>query len=54
MLKKLFELVDKKVLDLNRVEFANITVKNMQKGQYRRLTLHELKILKMLVNYKEN
>ncbi|MBD5788905.1 ribosomal large subunit pseudouridine synthase B [Mycoplasma synoviae GX11-T] len=52
--KKLFELVDKKVLDLNRVEFANITVKNMQKGQYRRLTLHELKILKMLVNYKEN
>ncbi len=49
-IKKLFELVDKKVLDLKRIEFAGLTCDKMPVGSYRMLKPHEIKLLKKLVN----
>lgn len=51
-IKKLFELVEKKVLDLKRVMFANLTCEKLMVGEYRKLTNHEIKQLKQLVSKK--
>ena len=49
--KKLFELVDKKVIKLTRIEFAGLThVKSLSKGKYRLLKVKEIKWLKTLTN----
>lgn len=48
--KKIFELVNRKVLDLKRVEFAGLTCEKMPIGSYRELKKYEIKILKKLVN----
>lgn len=49
-IKKLFELVERKVIDLKRIEFASLTCEKMMVGQYRKLKLNEIKKLKLLVN----
>ena len=48
--KKIFELVNKKVLDLKRVEFAGLTCEKIPIGSYRELKKYEIKTLKNLVN----
>lgn len=47
-IKKLFELVDTKVLSLTRIEYAGLTHKGLAKGQYRRLNIKEIRWLKQL------
>lgn len=51
-IKKIFELVNKKVIDLKRIEFASLTCKKLMVGQYRKLKINEIKKLKLLVNVK--
>ncbi|TQC51610.1 rRNA pseudouridine synthase [Mycoplasmopsis mucosicanis] len=51
--KKLFEAVGRKVLNLKRVSFANINVEKMPEGTYRNLTIKEVKDLKNLVRMQE-
>lgn len=47
--KRLFELIDSKVLKLTRIEFAGIThVNSLSMGEYRELTPREIKWLKQL------
>ncbi len=48
-IKKLFEQVNKKVLDLKRNEFAGITIDKMPIGSYRKLKPYEIKLLKKQV-----
>lgn len=48
-IKKMFELVDKKVVDLKRIMFANLTCEKMMVGEYRKLKNHEIKKLKLLL-----
>ncbi|MBD5422951.1 MAG: rRNA pseudouridine synthase [Mycoplasma sp.] len=48
--KKIFEQVDKNVLNLKRISFAGLTCKNMPIGSYRKLKPFEIKQLKKLVN----
>ncbi|MGL5732573.1 MAG: pseudouridine synthase [Metamycoplasmataceae bacterium] len=48
-IKKLFELVEREVVDLKRVEFAGLTVEKMMVGEYRRLKPLEVRALKKLV-----
>lgn len=47
--KKLFELFDLKVWSLNRIEFAGLTHIGLQKGQFRKLNIKEIRWLKSLV-----
>ena len=49
--KKLFELVDTRVLSLDRVSFAGITHKDgkLSRGEYRPLKIKEVRYLKQLV-----
>lgn len=47
--KKIFEQVNKKVYDLKRIEFAGLTCEKMPIGAYRSLKIHEIKLLKKLV-----
>ncbi|MBN3534628.1 pseudouridine synthase [Mycoplasma procyoni] len=48
--KKLFELCDRKVQSLNRIEFAGLShVGSLSKGQYRKLNIKEVRWLKQLV-----
>lgn len=51
-IKKIFELVNKKVIDLKRIEFASLTCEKLMVGQYRKLKINEIKKLKLLVNVK--
>lgn len=44
--KKLFELVHKKVIGLDRVGFAGLGVGNLKQGQYRKLLPSEIQMLK--------
>ncbi|MGL5205117.1 MAG: pseudouridine synthase [Metamycoplasmataceae bacterium] len=48
-IKKLFELVEREVLDLKRIEFAGLTVEKLMIGEYRKLKTIEIKALKKLV-----
>ena len=48
-IKKLFESVDKKVLDLKRIEFAGLTCEGIPIGSYRKLKPFEVKMLKKMV-----
>ncbi|AIA29691.1 pseudouridine synthase [Mycoplasmopsis californica] len=57
--KKLFEAVGRKVVNLKRISYANIDVAKMPEGYWRPLTLKELKDLKAIVReqiqkYNEN
>lgn len=47
--KKIFEQVNKKVYDLKRIEFAGLTCEKMPVGTYRSLKIHEIKLLKKIV-----
>ena len=47
--KKIFEEVNKKVYDLKRIEFAGLTCEKMPVGSYRSLKIHEIKLLKKIV-----
>lgn len=47
--KKIFEQVNKKVYDLKRIEFAGLTCEKMPVGSYRSLKIHEIKLLKKIV-----
>lgn len=49
-IKKLFEVVNKKVIDLKRVEFAGLTCEKLPIGSYRKLKLNEIKMLKKLTS----
>ncbi len=44
--KRLFELVNNKVLNLHRVDYGGIKVENMIKGSFRKLKPKEVKLLK--------
>lgn len=44
--KKLFELVHKKVITLDRVGFAGLDIGNLKQGQYRKLLPNEIEKLK--------
>ncbi|MGL4251998.1 MAG: pseudouridine synthase [Metamycoplasmataceae bacterium] len=48
-IKKLFELVEREVVDLKRVEFAGLTVEKLMVGEYRKLKALEVRALKKLV-----
>lgn len=48
--KRMFESVGHPVVSLRRVRFGTITLKHLRTGEYRRLTPHEIKELKHLVN----
>ena len=47
--KKIFEQLNKKVYDLKRIEFAGLTCEKMPVGSYRSLKIHEIKLLKKIV-----
>ncbi|MGL4183717.1 MAG: pseudouridine synthase [Metamycoplasmataceae bacterium] len=51
--KKIFETVGKKVIDLKRVSFGGITCEKLMVGEYRNLKPFELKKLKLLVENKK-
>ncbi|MBZ4212859.1 rRNA pseudouridine synthase [Mycoplasma sp. U97] len=51
--KKLFESIGHKVINLKRVSFANLNVEKMQEGSYRTLSFKELKDLKSLIKMQE-
>ncbi|VEU75984.1 pseudouridine synthase [Mycoplasmopsis columboralis] len=51
--KKIFETVNRLVINLKRVEYAGITVEKIPVGEYRRLNFKEIKMLKNLVKWKE-
>ncbi|MBZ4203896.1 pseudouridine synthase [Mycoplasma tauri] len=51
--KKLFESIGHKVINLKRVSFANLNVEKMQEGSYRALSFKELKDLKSLIKMQE-
>ncbi|QZE12403.1 pseudouridine synthase [Mycoplasma sp. Ms02] len=51
--KELFEYVNKKVINLKRVEFAGITVEKIPVGEHRRLSIKEVKNLKYIVYQRE-
>lgn len=51
--KKLFEALGRKVLNLKRVSYANINVEKMPEGTYRDLTFKELKDLKNIIRLQE-
>ena len=44
--KKLFKLVNKAVITLNRIEFAGLKMNSLERGKYRELTLSEVDYLK--------
>ncbi|MCP4337237.1 MAG: rRNA pseudouridine synthase [Mycoplasma sp.] len=46
--KRLFELVDRNVQGLHRIEFAGINVSKIPKGSFRKLKIKEVKHLKQL------
>lgn len=50
--KKLFEAIDKKVLDLKRISFAGLSCEKLPIGSYRKLTLFEIKQLKKIAKIK--
>lgn len=50
--KKLFELVNKKVISLTRIQFAGLSHIGLKSGEYRKLTIKELRYLKTLINKK--
>ena len=52
-IKKIFELVEREVIDLKRIEFAGLTVEKMMVGEYRKLKSTEVKSLKKLVGIRE-
>jgi 23S rRNA pseudouridine2605 synthase len=52
-IKKIFELVEREVIDLKRIEFAGLTVEKMMVGEYRKLKSPEIKSLKKLVGMGE-
>ncbi|VEU60539.1 ribosomal large subunit pseudouridine synthaseB [Mycoplasmopsis bovigenitalium] len=51
--KKLFEALGRKVINLKRVSYANINVETMPEGTYRDLTFKELKDLKNIIRLQE-
>ncbi|BAW18258.1 pseudouridine synthase [Mycoplasmopsis bovigenitalium] len=51
--KKLFEALGRKVINLKRVSYANINVEKMPEGTYRDLTFKELKDLKNIIRLQE-
>lgn len=52
-IKELFKTVNRTVLDLKRVSYANLTCDKLPEGAYRKLTLKELKDLKTIVRNNE-
>ncbi|AAU14148.1 pseudouridine synthase [[Mycoplasma] mobile] len=50
-IKKLFEIVGKKVKDLNRTEYAFFNLENLSIGNYRKLNKHEID---RLLNFVKN
>lgn len=48
-IKKIFELVEREVIDLKRIEFAGLTVEKLMVGEYRKLKPTEIRSLKKLV-----
>lgn len=43
--KRMFEAIGFRVMKLNRIRYGNVTVDNVQLGEYRRLKIHEYKVL---------
>ncbi len=52
--KRVFEAMGHPVLKLKRTRFAILTLEGLKKGTYRRVTPHELKKLRLLVDEKRN
>lgn len=51
--KKIFESVNKIVINLKRIAYAGITVEKIPVGEYRKLNLKEIKNLKLLTSREE-
>ncbi len=51
--KKMFEAINYEVLKLTRESFAGLDIKGLKSGEYRYLSLHEVKILYGLCNKKQ-
>ncbi|WP_027120416.1 pseudouridine synthase [Mycoplasmopsis lipofaciens] len=51
--KKLFEKLNHKVINLKRVSYANLKVDKIPEGAYRKITLKELKDLKNIIRKQE-
>lgn len=51
--KKIFGVVQKKVLNLHRFEYAGLLLANLPKGKYRSLNSKELRWLKSKINLKK-
>lgn len=52
-IKKIFELVEREVIDLKRIEFAGLTVEKLMLGEYRKLKSTEIRGLKKLVGIEK-
>ncbi|QDF64869.1 pseudouridine synthase [Mycoplasma nasistruthionis] len=52
--KRLFEFVNKKVINLKRVEYAGVTVEKLPEGKFRSLTIKEIKNLHEWVRIKRS
>ncbi|MGL6124912.1 MAG: pseudouridine synthase [Metamycoplasmataceae bacterium] len=50
--KKIFELVEREVVDLKRIEFAGLTNEKLMVGEYRKLKPFEVRSLKKLVGMR--
>lgn len=48
-IRRIFDALGHKVIDLDRVSFATITYKNLSRGEWRYLSDHEVEVLKKMV-----
>ncbi len=48
-IKKMFAVLDYKVVELERIQLGLLTLANLEKGAYRKLTKKEIKLLKKVV-----
>lgn len=48
-IKKMFAVLDYKVMELERIQLGPLTLANLEKGAYRKLTKKEIKLLKKVV-----
>lgn len=48
-IKKMFEFFNLDVLKLTRIEYGNLKLGNLSSGEYRKLTIHEVKTLYSLI-----
>ncbi|UUM19073.1 pseudouridine synthase [Mycoplasma sp. 1018B] len=52
-IKELFKVFNKKVINLKRIQYANLTTEKIPEGYYRKLKLKEIKDLKTIIRIQE-